>query len=307
MNWFIPFKADWIKAAVIIVLLSCPMPVFAESDNGSDIWTEDTNPPMGDIRSDRRIDAFLDRIEQDNPQRAEELRKLRKEDPDKFQQALREEMQKYRPADRPRSQDSMAGPRGPMGPGGPRQEGPNAMQGPEGPGGDAPRNRWLEHLQRRHDEFIEWLQKNNPELATELAQLKDKDQNEYFARVMDARRQYDPILRAERDNPELASVLKEDMALQKQREELLREIRGAEGEKRDQLFKDLEALVSQRFDLIIRKKTLQYQELEERLKRLQVELEKRQTEVQKLQVGKNQAVKQRVKDLTAQIETIDWN
>jgi len=62
--------------------------------------------------------------------------------------------------------------------------------------------------------------------------------------------------------------------------------------------------------LIIRKKTLQYQELEERIKRLQKEIERRQAEVNKLKQSKEQAVEEHFKELTAQAdqaEKINWD
>lgn len=308
-----PSKAKWIALGLFVFAVFFSAPVFSAESSDTDIWTEDTDQMQQGPWSDRRIDGFLSRLEQVNPERAAELRKLQKEDPDKFMQALNEEAQKMFRAsgNRPRPQESMQGPRGPMGPG-PQAQGPDSMGsrrgGPdEGRGGEGRGGRWQERLQRRHDEFIQWLEKNDPELAGELAKLRETDEAAYFGRYMEARRKYDPILRAERDNPELATVLLEDLALQKQRDDLLRELRGTEGAKREQLIKDLKRLVSKRFDLIIRKKTLQYQELEERLKRLQKELEKRQAEVQKLQNNKEQAVEEHVKDLTTQAEKINWD
>lgn len=306
MEFSAPSTAKWMAAGLFVfVLFACP-PVFSADTGNTDIWTEDTEQMREGPWSERRIDGFLNRIERENPERAAELRKLRQENPEEFQRVLTEEMQKlFRSSDRPRPED---GPRGSMGPGPQGPDSPGARRGPDdGRGGEGRGGRWLEHLQRRHDEFIQWLEKNNPELAGELAQLREKDEAAYFGRVMEARRIHDPIISAEKNNPELATVLKDDLVLQKQRDDILRELRGAEGEKRDQLLKELKSIVSQRFDLIIRKKTLQYQELEKRLKQLQEELEKRQTEVSKLKSSKEQAVEQHMKDLTAQAEKINWD
>lgn len=292
-------KSRWIFAGAVSWLFLCCLPAFCAEPVSSDIWT-DESPMLDDYWSARRIDGFLDRLERDNPERAAELRKLREENPDKFQQELREEVKKmFQPPDQPRP-GGPEGPQGqgPMGPGG----------GPQGPGPEGGRGgRWMEHWQRRHDEFIQWLEKNNPELAGELARIKDTDQAAYFSRVMEAHRIYDPIIDAEKKNPELAKVLKEDLILQKQRDELVQKIRGAQGTERERYIQELKALISRRFDLIIRKKTLQYQELEERLKRLQKELEKRQAEVMKLKGSKEQAVEDHVKELTTQSEKINWD
>lgn len=286
----------------VVCLLAGGPSVFGGETPASDIWTEDQPPALDEPWSERRVEGFLSRLEQENPKRAAELRELQKRDPEKFQQALREEMQRlFRPTERLRGPEIKPGPQGPMGP----ERGPQNAA-PSGPGG-GPGSRWLEHLQRRHDEFIQWLQKNNPELAAELEQLREKDPAQYFSRVMEARRRYDPIIDTEKRNPELAKVLLEDLAMQKQRDELIKKLRGSEGAEREKLLAELKTLVSQRFDLIIRKKTLQYQELEERLKRLQEEIEKRRSEIDKLKGSKEQAVEEHVKELTAQAEKINWD
>jgi hypothetical protein len=292
-------KSKWIPLIAMVWLLICCLPAFCAEPEDSDIWT-DEEPMMEDPWSERRIEGFLSRLEQENPERAAQLRKLRQENPEKFQQELRAEFQKMF---QPPAQPQPGGPQGPAGPGGGPQGPPPQGPGPEGGRG----GRWAEHLQRRHDEFIQWLEKNNPELAGELAQIKDKDQSAYFSRVMEAHRKYDSIMDAEKRNPELAKVLKEDLVLQKQRDELIKKIRSAQGDQRDQYIQDLRALISRRFDLIIQKKTLQYQELEQRLKRLQLELEKRQAEVVKLKGSKDQAVEDHVKELTTQNEKINWD
>ncbi len=292
------FKRMFLSTAFLAVLLGCP--AFSAEPREPDIWTEDTEQMREGPWSERRIEGFLSRLERDDPERARTLRKLQQENPDEFQRVFREEVQKFL-----RLPEPPVGQRGPKGPGD-QPPGPDSgrpRRGPdEGRGG-----RWLDHLQKRHDEFIQWLEKNNPALAGELERLRETDEGAYYGRVMEARRQYDPILRAEKDNPELAEVLKEDLVLQRQREELIEGIRSAEGQAKERLLKRLEVLVSRRFDLIIRKKTLQYQELEERLRRLQKEIEKRQAEVSKLQTSKEQAVRERMQELTAQAERIYWD
>ncbi len=283
----------------VLLLLSSGFTALCDQEPSTDIWTEDEPPPLETPWSGRRLESFLSRLEKEDPNRAAELRQLRQNDPEKFQEMVRSEIQRrFRPGEQPRPPEPTAGPQGPMGLG-PGSEG----AAPMGPGG----GRWLEHLQRRHEEFIQWLEKNNPELAAKLEQIREKDPALYFSRVMEARRRYEPILRAEKDNPELAEVLKEDLILQKQRDELLKKLRQAEGTERERLLKELKTLVSRRFDLIIRKKTLQYQELEERIKRLQKEIERRQAEVNKLKQSKEQAVEEHLKELTAQAEKINWD
>jgi len=291
MDISVVFKSKWILFGAAIWFAGFGFTAFCAESKTPDIWTDEEPLMLEDPWSLRRIEGFLSRLEQDNPQRVEQLRKLQQENPEIFQKQLREELQKMQPP-QPR-------PGGPEGPQGfyPQRSGPEGGRG----------GRWAEHFQRRHDEFIQWLEKNNPELAGELAQIKDKDPVAYFTQVMEARRKYDPILEAEKNNPELAQVLKEDLLLQKQRDELIKKTRNAQGAEKEQYIRDLRELVSRRFDLIVQKKTLQYQELEKRLKRLQKELEKRQAEVVKLKGAKEQAVNDHVKELTSQEEKINWN
>ena len=261
----------WIAAALLMMTAAVVCAQAEEEKNPAeesprqDIWQDDSPRLHKDVWQgpgfERRYENLLIRIEEENPKRAMELKKLRDEDPEKFQLEMQKEWsQRGRPA--PEGQEREMS--GPMAPG---RQGP----GPEGPQPPDKRfagpGRWQEQLQKRHEEFLQWLEKNYPEQAFELAQIREKDAASYVARLMGLRRKYEPILHAEKNNPELAAVLREDMALQNQRDDLLKQIRRAKGDKREKMVQQLEKIVAQRFDLIIRKKTLQYQELEQRLKR----------------------------------------
>ena len=119
-------------------------------------------------------------------------------------------------------------------------------------------------------------------------------------------RKYSKIMDAEKRNPELAEVLKEDLETQKLRTQLLAEFKKTDEKERTQLTEELQQLVSRRFDLIVRKKQLQYQELQKRLEKMQAELKERQQEVKKLQETKQQAIKQRLNELLGKSEKLNW-
>ena len=79
---------------------------------------------------------------------------------------------------------------------------------------------------------------------------------------------------------------------------MLREIHCADKNRRPKLMKELEEVVGKRFDLILKKKKLQYVELRRRLKRLQEQLENKQQELDKLTDSKKQAITTRGNKLT---------
>ncbi len=179
-----------------------------------------------------------------------------------------------------------------------------------GVGHSGRRERWRERLERKHDEYIEWLKKNFPEEARKLARLHEKNPenlDEYIQQVIDSRDKFGEIMEAQERNPELAEVLKGEFELKRDRAKLLQKIRTAQGKQRKELMQNLEELVNIRFDLIVRKKQLRYEHLHRRLERLQKEVKEREAEVGKLKSKKAQFIKERVEELTNKAEKMDWN
>lgn len=81
--------------ALIVVMLTAPT-LFAKADSGKkmkpDALAKKTKQPK---LTKEKIDNILDRMEQFRPERAKELRKLRKADPKKFRSELKKIMQKW--------------------------------------------------------------------------------------------------------------------------------------------------------------------------------------------------------------------
>lgn len=260
-----------------------PQPKASES-----IWQNEWEVEEAQ-RSEVMARRIIDAVKERDPQRAEELQKLYDKSPESFWEELRRE---FRQRERDRQ--------GPPPPPGERR--PSEM-----PPSRDDQDRWGERLKRRLDEFIQWLEKNDPEEAASLAELKEKDPDAYLAKSGEARRRYEPIMRAQRDNPELAKVLMKDMDLQKQQDDILRRLRTADAKDKEAMTKELEQVISTRFDVILLKKQLMYDELYARLLKLQEELEKRQSELEVLKNSKEQNVQDRMKELTTQVEKINWD
>jgi hypothetical protein len=266
-------------------------------------WQEDNasgNPRM----SEERMNQFLEQIRKDNPARANELEKLRKDNPDEFRTQLRAEFIKQM---RQRGGDHDGGPGGPQGPtppGRPEQPG-QPGRGPmgEGPSGE----RWRERMEKMHNEFIAWLEKNYPDQAEAIKPLREKQPEEYMAKAMELRHRYEPIMRAEKDNPKLAQAMKDDIELQKQQDALLRQIHSANGKEKEKLVAELKDNVSRRFDVIMSKKQLQYDDLKKRLEKLKTDVKAKEGELEKLKTTKDKAVTEHLSELVGKAEKVQWD
>lgn len=165
---------------------------------------------------------------------------------------------------------------------------------------------WKQEIEKKHVEFIEWLQKNYPDKAKELLANRDKDPDRFVQQLGAAMNIYEPIQQADQTCPDLAKVLREDLRLQKQRDELIGQIGLAKEEDRAQMVKHLREIVSARFDIIIQKKQMYFDRLRSRLEKLQERIDAQAKELEQLKADKEQSVDQRMKELTEQNEAINW-
>ena len=244
---------------------------------------------------------------QRDPEKADELRKLKAEDPCKFQEEMhklwRERMGNCKgrgTEDKDRS--------GQMpGMGMPGMGGMPGMPGMGGMGGMGRQMDVREHLEARHNEYIKFLEQNYPEEAAELATVKEKAPDQYFGRLRTSIEKYGRIAKAAKENPELAAVLKQDVVLKSQTEDVVKQLRASSDEtKKKELTDKLRGLVNERFDLIVKQKELRYQDMNKRLAELQKQVNNQQTELQKLKTKKEQQVNERVSELLSESEKIDW-
>ncbi len=243
-----------IVVAMAIVTLS-NLPCTAAQNNHKDeksIWADrgpgwGRGPGPGHWQrgfelSDEEIDRIMKTLKQSDPEKAKELQKLRREDPNRFQFELgRYGGEEFRRIIRKRTE------------------------------------KWW---QQKHTEFLRWLGKNYYEATKELEGLKEKDPKLYWDKFGIISRKYWPVFDAEKRNPELADVLKEDLELKKMRDELLEKIKSAENdEEKKDLTGQLEQVVGRRFDLILRRKQFEYERLLERVEELQKRLEQSKAEI----------------------------
>ena len=185
---------------------------------------------------------------------------------------------------------------------------PNKPRGGEPPMGMASREKMREHMQARENELMTWLEKNDPNKAKELSALKEKDPDAYMRRMMFEIKNYRQIMETEQTNPALAEVLKKDLVLKQKRNDLLDQIKATTDEaKKKELTAQLKTVLGDRFDLIVQKKQLRYEELKKKLEELQQNVKRSQTELETIKSQKDKQVEQHLEELLSNSEKIDWN
>jgi len=272
-----------------------PQPVPAKDE----FWVQRQDPGEHRVMSEERIGQFMEQIRQQDPQRADELEALRAQNPEQFRIELRNEFGRRFQQMRQRGGHPDMQPAQPQGP-----EQPLAPRGPM-PGGQGGTIR--ERMENAHNELLTWLEKNDPQRADHLKELREKKPELYMSQILETMRKYEPIIRAEKTNPKLAEVLKEDMELLNKRDKLVEDIRFAKDPEREKMVTELREVTSKRFDIIIAKKQLQYDELKARLEELKKEVEKRATELDKYKADKDKAVDDHVKELIEQSQKMRWD
>ncbi|HOK94682.1 MAG TPA: hypothetical protein PK052_01370 [Anaerohalosphaeraceae bacterium] len=257
-----------------------PQPASGETKSReitSDIWHE-ISLESDDIKlTEKKVQEILEELKKSSPQQAEQLAALRQSDPSKFIDAIREEIRKHTQSEKPAA------------------------------GTEDKSSQWKEQLERRHELFLEWFQKGYANEFGELVKLRESNPEKYVQRVLDLMKVYEPIQRAERISPELASVMKKELELQKQQDELLVQIRLAAKDQQPKLTEELKRLVSTQFDAIVSEKQIRCELLRKRLESLTQQLEAQAAELELLKKNKSQTVEDRIKELIERNEKINWD
>ncbi len=244
------------------------------------------------------IAELLEKVKQNDPNEAQRLENLRKENPGLFQVEIRKlAFQQHRA-----SQEE--------GPGPDRFSRREAMQGPPTDESTALRGKeWgRERLHEKETELISWLEKNEPSDANQLAALKEKDPRAYMRRLAVEMKKYREIIEAEKTNPAMAEVLKKDLGLKQERNELLEKYKSATDEKqKKELTAQLKEVLGERFEVFLQKKQLKYEELKKKLEELQKDVKKSQADFESIKSKKTEQVEQKLKDLLSQSEKIEWD
>jgi len=328
-----------VLAIATVILLAGPLPCVAVEEK-EDVWREDEakGKHWRFELTDEVIEHVMVRLRETNPERAKELKKLREKKPEQFKAELREIMREQFAGRFWEHREGIGG-RGP----GPREGAPSMERGggfgggrsgrgpgPEGGamggggfgGGRGMRDReresrdperrerterWGGRLRERYAEYLEWLEKNYPEEAQELAELKEAKPDLHMRQFWLSYRKYRRIFEASEENPKLVEVLKEDLELKSKRDKLLGKIRAASGDEKEELVKELKNVVSSRFDLIVKRKQITYEQLRKELEELKERVKQSESEVEKWKELKGEKVKERLGELIDRTEKFNWD
>jgi hypothetical protein len=155
----------------------------------------------------------------------------------------------------------------------------------------------------QHKDFLEWLEKYVPKEAEPLTKLKESDPKLYAQKFDLLWDKYRWIYDLTRRRPELTPVLIEDMQLAERENELVKQIKAEKDDKQKaELMNQLEKVESSKYDLIVRRKQIEYEELLRRLQALQNEVQASLADIEEWKNEKVKAdrVEERVKDLTTE-------
>lgn len=300
------------KSLIMLVMFAALVSIGYAKDAvpQENIWAEAPAPaiaPPPRQLTPEQIENILDRIEQRNPEKAQQLRQMQTDDPAAFEREINQMGEKFRAAMRDRQSGDMD--KGQMKPQGNRPEGmPGNFDDMEKAPKDGQQGKFHERIMEHKQEFEDWLKTNHPEEAVELEKLQDENQQAYRQKLMETMRKYGQIFRAEKENPELATVMKKDMELKDQSRELVDKINTAtDTAEKEKLTAQLQQVISERFDLIVKRKHLQVQDMEKKLTELQAKVAEKKASLTELEAKKEAEVKTRMEELLVKQEKINWD
>lgn len=310
MNWWklIPIfgrdnqmKTTYGKVVIVVLAILFVMPGLCAAGEER---REMRRPRQRFEMTDEMIERMMDRLADTAPERAKELNELREKDPEKFKIELRNAMREQFSARRDRDMRPSRGE-------GPMMGRRGDMDRPDDDRKHGEMGRWgqfRDRLRDRHDEYIEWLEENYPEEAEKLADLREDNPELYRRKLALSWRKYGRIAEASEDNPKLAEVLKKNLELDEQRDELLQDLRTAKtDEEKQKLTAKLKELVSVKFDLRLERKQIEYEQLLARLEELKKEASENKAELDKWKDRKDEEVQKRLERLLSRTEKFDWD
>ena len=277
----------------ILIILAVTMVVFLTVAVPSRAAEESERPRRALRRGqmpDEMVNRMLEQLEESNPEKAKELKELREKDPERFRAEFRRAMRGLR--------SQFPG----------QREGREPREGREEHGGRRGFGREM-RMREMYAEHLEWLEKNDPEEAKKLTELQKENPELYMKRMAISFRKYREIREAERENPKLAEILKQDLELKGKRNRLVRKIRAEENQdEKDKMAKELEEILNKRFDLILQRKQIAYERLSEKLEKLKEEVKKSKESIEKWNDPKlkDEKVKTRLKELVTGEGKFRW-
>jgi len=101
--------------------------------------------------------------------------------------------------------------------------------------------------------------------------------------------------------------LKEDLELRNKSFEILRKIKTTTDEaEKQKLASELEKMTSDRFDVILQRKQMEYDQLRKELDKLTERIKQNEIQLEKWKANKAERVKERVKELLNRTEKFEW-
>jgi hypothetical protein len=242
----------------------------------NNIWKDEvreTQPPWWQRElSNEVIDKVLKGMQTRDPAKAKQLIDLRKKDPERFKAEI-------------------------------RQQGLPELE-------QISRDRYEGRRLERTAKFLEWLKATYPQEEQALAKLKNGDPQLYARNLDRLTNQYGYIFDTDSSNPELGRVLKEDLELKRKAEDLCRQIRNEKLDaKKQTLGTELQDVISKRYDLIVRRKEIAYEQLLKKLEELEknVRASKDEMEIWRDVRIKQENVKQRTQELIGTKVRFKWD
>ncbi len=269
------------KSCIINLILIVTITVVLSANSACLAEQSQKPPAKGEPEqwklTDQGIERIMKRLAETDPKKAEELQILRDKDLDEFKRQLRN-IQRERFAEH----RSPAEPR---------------FMTDDRPGRE---RRSRGEIQQRFLEYLEELEKIYPDEVKELADMKEKRPDMYHRRLRLSYRKYGRIVEKAKDDPNLALVLKENFELKKERNELIEKIKAASDKgKKEKLNRELEEVLSKRFDALVKWKQIEYELLLERLEQLKEEIKKSKANIEKWKDDKfkEESIKAHIKEL----------
>lgn len=252
-----------------------PLAAAETKQTQNDIWRDEpkvTRPSWQRDLSKEQVERIMQGIQQRDPAKAKELTELQKKDPNRFMTELRD-------LGRPEL-DQMF------------------------------RERIEARRQDRNAKFLEWLKINYPAEEQALAKLKEHDPQLYVTAFDNVTNRFGYIYEAESSNAELGAVLKEDLELRKKSDELCARLRNEKSEaKKQALGAELQEVVARRYDLIVRRKEISYEQLLRRVEDLQKQVTDSKDDIARFKDSqiKQENVRQRVEALIGNKIRFKWD
>jgi len=164
--------------------------------------------------------------------------------------------------------------------------------------GDDSKKTKLDPEQEYREEFLQWYKQFYPRNSKKLEELRNKDKKLFEESYKLKEHKFADIMETYKKNPDFGQALMDDLKVSEYQNKTLGKIRAEKDKKKKaDYIKQLNNIVSKRFDLAVKIKKFKYEELRKRIKRMEKKLADREKEVEELINRKDKEIENRVKEL----------